>query len=78
MTDVETETLTLRFDKGQCDITKMDRMDELLATGRIHLEMMDTDWLWGRIETTDGRTVEISISVQKGGLVFRGEDQTPT
>jgi hypothetical protein len=74
--NVETSTLTLRHDPTPEDGPNMPRLDELVASGRIHLEMMDDDWLWGRVETVDGRTVELSISVQNGRLVFRGEDTT--
>jgi hypothetical protein len=74
--DTETDTLVLRHDNEPEDGPNKPRLDELVAHGLIHLEMMDDDWLWGRIETTDGRTVELSISVQEGNLVFRGEETT--
>lgn len=70
--NIETKTLVLRHDTEQ-ETQNMPRLDELVATGTIYLEMMDDDWLWGRIETADGRTVELSISAQGGGLMFRGE-----
>jgi hypothetical protein len=75
--NVETKTLVLRHDTEQ-DFPNMPRLDELVAKGVIHLEMMDEDWLWGRIETECGRTVELSIRAQDGKLIFRGEDETPT
>lgn len=74
--DRKAPTIELRPDENQSRRNMIDgepTMDEIVAwNAYVHFEMMDSDSLWGRIDS-GGKSVRIWITARKNRLLFTAE-----
>ena len=47
-------------------------IDEVLATGQVHLEQMDEDSFWLGISLPDGKFLHVNLYVEDGKLLTNG------